>query len=347
MDRRKPVSIATVANATGVSPTTVSHVLSGKRPVSDATVQRVRAAMAELGYVPNHAAQSLASGRTHTVGLLVPDIANPFFGELARGVEDAAERRGYSVILGNTGFDADRESRYLDVIRRRAIDGLVYAAGAPPPQGQLANIARTLPLAMVDEEIPSVRAITVVSDNVKGGELAAECLVRCGHRGALVVTGPPRLQSSIQREEGFRRSFEAAGGHVIRRDGGFREVGAYDVVREMLGDQPNDFTAIFALNDLMAIAALRALREAQVRVPEDVSVIGFDDIAIAAALTPGLTTVHQSIHALGATVAEQLIHLLQNDQPGPPTVSKHVLGVELIERGTVASVSRRATAAAR
>lgn len=339
----KAVSITTVAEAAGVSATTVSHVLSGKRPVNVETARRVRRAMAKLGFVPNHAAQSLASGVTRTLGLLMPDIANPFFAEIARGVEDAAERQGYSVIMGNTDFRVEREARYLETIRARAIDGLVYAAGAPPSTRQLTAIARTMPLAMVDEEIPGVHAVSVVSDNPRGGLLVAELLLRHRHRQVLLLTGPRQLRSSTDREQGFRSAFEASGGLITAREGDFRESSGYENVRHALDSGNLDFSAVFALNDLMALGALRALREAGLRVPENVSVVGFDDIAVADLLTPGLTTVRQPIRALGTTVAEQLIARIRGD--GPASASRHTLDVVLVERGSVttSSVQREAT----
>lgn len=321
-----------------MSPTTVSHVLSGKRPVSSETTRRVRRAMEELGYVPNAAAQSLASGRTRTLGLLVPDIANYFFAELARGIFDEAEAAGYSVILSNTDFDRERERRYLHELRGRAIDGLIYAAGAPLRRKTIEPVSHLVPLALVDEECPQVSAITVISDNVKGGRLVADHLRSFDHREVLVIAGPHELRSSIDRVIGFT---EAMGPDASVRvvSGNFKELSGYEITRSELagGGRPS---AIFALNDMMALGAIRALRVADFRVPDDVSVVGYDDIAVAAAVTPGLTTVRQPVRALGTTVAATLLRRLSRPEAQP--VSRIVLDVELVTRDSVGAPSSAA-----
>lgn len=326
--KRKTISISEVAARAGVSVTTVSHALSGNRPVSEATVQRVRSAMNDLGYVPSHAAQSLASGSTKTIGLLVPDITNAFFAGLARGVEDAADRHGFSLILGNTDFDPRRERRYLDVIRGRAIDGLIYAAGAPPSVGRISSLSTDFPLALADEEIDGVQAITVVSDHEKGGRLVGEHLSTLNHQTVLVISGPAGLISSSKRLDGFQSAFSGEMTDVA--EGDFREESGYRIVAERLSDDRFPYTAVFALNDMMAIGATRALREQGRSIPGDVSVVGYDDVPIAGAVTPRLTTVSQPVHQIGSTAAIQLLEALQADEH--PRPSRHVLDVELVVR---------------
>ena len=161
-----------------MSSATVSHVISGNRPVSNETAERVQRAMSQLGYVPSRAAQSLRSGLSKTIGLLVPDIRNSFFADLARGVEDRALQMGYSVVLGNTDFDRDREHRYLEVVRSRSIDGLVYVAGAPPARRFLQHIQEAIPIVLADEEVPGYKAALVRSDHFEGGRLAGALLSR-------------------------------------------------------------------------------------------------------------------------------------------------------------------------
>lgn len=151
---RRPASIKDVAAAARVSPTTVSHVLSGNRPVAEETAERVRAVVGRLGYVPASTARNLQAGSTNVMGLLVPDITNQFFAELAKGVDDAAHDLGYGVILCNTEFDPDREDRYLEMLRGRFIDGMVYASGSPPSRGRLASLLGRFPIALADEVVP-------------------------------------------------------------------------------------------------------------------------------------------------------------------------------------------------
>lgn len=332
----KSIAISDVAAAANVSVTTVSHVLSGNRPVSKVTAERVRAAMSKLGYVPNHAAQSLRSGSSQTIGLLVPDISSSYFADLAKGVEDAAEEAGFSVVICNTEFDAAREARYLDVLRGRAIDGMVYAAGAPPTGKRLAALARTFPLAIADEELANVRATTVVSDNLRGGELAGEHLRSLGHTAVLYIGGPVDLTTTHRRLEGFLRGF--GGGQVGQRHGDYREASGFRAVGEELAELGPWFTGIFAGNDLMALGAMRALLAAGLTVPRDVSIVGYDDIGLSSLIRPALTTVRQPVYDIGHAAAEQLIKRIRRGSEEP--IARLELEVRLIERESTAAPSR-------
>lgn len=337
--RDKPISIAQVALLAGVSQTTVSHVVSGKRPVNHQTAARVRDAMKQLGYVPNHAARSLRSGMTRTIGLLVPDISNPYFAGLAKGAEDAAESLGFSVVICSTEFDHAREAKYLNILRSGVVDGMIYAAGAPPSHSRLAEVARAFPMAVADEELPELVVTTVVSDNLKGGELVGDHLRQLGHRVALYIGGPLELVTTQRRLEGFERAFNADGtAHIEQRQGDYREPTGYEAVREELAERGRWFSAVFAGNDLMAIGAMRALDEAGLVVPSDVSVVGYDDVPLAALLRPGLTTVRQPVYGIGRAAAEQLILGLL--APKRPPAARLVLDVEFIERQTTAMAAR-------
>lgn len=327
----KAISLSEVAAAAGVSPTTVSHVISGRRPVSAQTASKVRSAMEQLGFVPNHAAQSLATGSTRTIGLLVPDIANSFFAELTRGIEDGAERAGFSVLMGNTDFDATREARYLNAMRGRHLDGLIYAAGSPPDLIDLRRLAAETPLALVDEEVPSLAELTVVADNAEGGRAVATMLRDLGHRRALVISGPPRLRSSLDRVVAFRKVFEHAGGEVVLREGDFRELSGQLLTKRALAEDP-DLTAVFALNDLMAIGAYRAVTDLGLRIPEDVSVVGYDAIAIGSMLSPPLTSVRQPVHEMGEIVVRELIARIGAPRDSVP--ARIVVPVEVVFGGS-------------
>ena len=333
---RKSVSIAEVAAAANVSVTTVSHVVSGNRPVSAATTARVQRTMKQLGYVPNHAAKSLRSGSTRIIGLLIPDISNPYFAELAKGVEDAAEEFGFGVVICSTQFDRKREARYLDVLRGGAIDGMIYAAGAPPSGGRLAQMARAFPMAIADEELVDVRATTVVSDNRRGGELVGEHLRELGHRAALYISGPIALATSHRRLEGFRRGF--ADGRIELRLGDYREGSGVRAVQEELAEGGRWFTAIFAGNDLMALGALRSLAAAGLSVPGDMSIVGYDDIALASLVRPALTSVRQPVYGIGHAAAQQLISGLRRGDMRP--ITRLELEVQLIERETTGVPAR-------
>lgn len=327
------VSIDDVAAAAGVSPTTVSHTLSGKRIVSPHLQQRVRAAMEELGYSPRRAARNLATGRTRLIALIVPDIANAFFAELARGIEGAAIDAGYNMVLCTTGFNHERELLYLETLRSRAVDGIVYAAGAPPTNSELAKLLGDMPLVLVDEDIPGATAPAFVSDNAEGGRLAARHLLSHGHRSAVVFTAD-RLESARQRVDGFVDVWTSAGGSVpVVRDGGF----SYEGGREALCDElarfrRGDATCVFATNDLMALGAIDELEQAGLQVPGDVSVVGFDDTIAARYTRPQLTSVRQDVALLGSSAAAALIRFLDSEEPLAST--RAVIPVEFVERAS-------------
>lgn len=327
------VSISDVAVRAGVSPTTVSHTLSGRRKVSAEVRERVLKAMDELGYVPSRSAQNLARGRTKIIGLVVPDISNGYFAELAKGVESAAMDQGYNVILATTGFDHAREMLYLEMIRSRAVDGVVYAAGAPPTGSELGRVLGDLPVVLVDEEVPGAAATAFVSDNRDGGRLAAEYLLGLGHRSALVVAGPEGLESSLQRVAGFADAWRAGGGSdPLTATGDFAEHGgraAVDLHAEALRN--GAVSCVFAANDLMALGALDALHAIGVECPAQVSLVGFDDIGAARYARPRLTTVRQDVAGLGSRATAALIEAF--DDPlrlDPP--SRHITPVELVVR---------------
>jgi LacI family transcriptional regulator len=329
---RRLASIKDVAAEAGVSPTTVSHVLSGKRPVNDETATRVRAVVARLGYVPASLARSLQAGSTSVIGLLVPDISNTFFAELARGVEHAAHDLGYGVILCNTEFDPDREDRYLDLIRSRFIDGMVYAAGSPPSKKRLETLLGRFPIALADEEVEGLEEAPIATaDHRSGGRLVGQHLRDLGHRRALALTGPKDLKSSIERAQGFKEAF---GGSVTEVVGDFKESSGYAAVQSSVVDGRLPYTAIFAANDLMAFGAIAALAEAGLRVPTDISVAGFDDIRAAALTAPALTTVYQPAYDVGRTATAQLLQYVARGEL--PPASRHILPVELKVRASTA-----------
>ncbi|SOD58989.1 transcriptional regulator, LacI family [Streptomyces zhaozhouensis] len=337
------VSIADVARRAGVSPTTVSHALSGKRKVSDRVRDRVENAMKELGYTPSRSAQNLAIGRTRVVGLIVPDIRNSFFADLTHGVEATAISHGYNVILCTTGFDHAREVDYLAMIRSRAVDGLIYAAGAPPTNSRLGALLGNLPLVLVDEEVPGADAPSFVSDNLDGGRLVAEHLLGLGHRHALVIAADGGLVSSDLRVRGFRDRWVASGAEPpVVVSGAFTEDGGREAIAAHVGTfRDGGPTAVFAVNDLMAFGAIGELRRAGVEVPGRVSVVGFDDIPAGRYAHPRLTTVRQDVDKLGRRAAEALIAALE-EEPTPREAerTRHVLPVTLTVRQSTAAPPR-------
>jgi LacI family transcriptional regulator len=329
---RRPVSINDVAHAAGVSATTVSHVLSGKRPVNQATAARVRQVVNRMGYVPASLARSLQAGSTSVIGLLIPDITNGFYAELTKGVEDAAHDIGYSVILCNTEFDPAREDHYLDLIRGRFIDAMVYAAGTPPTEARLESLLGRFPIAVVDEVVTGLtQTLSAMADHYQGGTLVGEHLRGLGHRRALVLTGPVGLPSADERSRGFRDAFQ---GDVIQLEGTWLEQSGADEMRGHLASGPFDRTAVFAANDQMALGVLAVLNERGIGVPGEVSLVGFDDIRAASLCAPPLTTVHQPAYDIGRTATTQLLQYVANGEV--PPASRHLLPVHLEVRGSTA-----------
>jgi LacI family transcriptional regulator len=326
----KKVSLAEVAAAAHVSPTTVSHVLSGKRPVNSQTELRIREAMRKLGYVPNYVAQSLARGSTHTIGLVVADISNPYFAELVKGATEAANERGYSVVLANTAFNEAREEQVLYQLVSGRLDGLIYGAGAPPSLRRLRAAIKNFPIVTVDESIDQLEVAEVVSDNYKGGRLMGEHLAQLGHRSVLYLGGPFVLASSHSREQGLKDGLSAGNSLEIKVHEVFADYlldGGRDVVQRALATD-HDWTAIFAGNDLMAVGAIEALQQAGLSVPDDVSVAGFDDALAARLFKPRITTIRQSACELGRVAAETLIMVLESGEQ--PVHKEVILAVELI-----------------
>lgn len=320
-----------IAAAAGVSVTTVSHTISGKRPVRPATAERIRRLIEEFGYVPDSGARRLKTGRSHIIGLAVPDVSHWYFGRVARGVEEAADARDYGVIIVSTAnSDPRREKRHLNMLRTRVIDGLVYTASREMiPTDELANVATKAPVVLADEAIPSLTGVpSVTSDNLTGARALGAHLAALGHRKAVILTGFSGLKSQIQRVTGIRDSFP----HALVLAGDFEIASGYALVSDLLA-QEAQFTALVGCNDLMAIRAIQRLREAGLRVPEDVSVVGFDDVEMASVVTPGLTTVRQDALEIGRRAGTLLLDALTGTTPLSEATSV-TLPVELIVRGS-------------
>ncbi len=262
-------TIRDVARRAGVSATTVSHVINRTRKVDAITAARVEAAIGEMGYRPNALARSMRRGRTHTVGVILPDIANPFFGDLGRWLEDALFEAGYSAIICNSDGDERKEVRYLDVLLSKKVDGLLLVAASQPSE-QLRHLVDTgPPTIVVDRELDDLPVSQVMVANQHGGRLAGQHLVELGHRSVGVIAGPGGLGTSARRLDGFRSALAEAGiaidaAHVERGD--FRAAGGRSAMEALLALRPRP-SAVFAENDLMALGALSAAHAAGLEDP--------------------------------------------------------------------------------
>ncbi len=329
-------TIQDVAERAGVSISTVSRVINQSVAVDPATEERVRAAIDALGYRPNLLARSFRRRVTHTIGLVVPDNSNPFFAGVARVIEDEGFLAGYSVVLCNSDLSEVKQATYVDALLAKRVDGLILvSSGLVPTPGGSDVMRRILeagvPCVVVDRDLGEAPVDQVLVDNHRGGYLAGEHLLRLGHRRLACLVGPNDLTPSAGRIAGFRSALAEAGVELapdalVRGDG--RYAGGAEAARELLR-RGVEFTAIFAFNDPMAIGAIGALARAGRRVPEDVSVVGFDDIVQASAICPALTTVAQPIAEMGRrSVALLLERMRHRDAP----VARVVLPTRLVER---------------
>jgi LacI family transcriptional regulator len=341
-------SIREVAREAGVSITTVSHALSGKRPVSGATRRRIKAAARRLGYRPNQVAASMITGRTQTLGVLVPDIANPFFSGLVHAAEGAAAARGYTVVFSTAELDPVLETRAVEVLHDKRVDALLYLGGTDSDNRALRSLAKTgAPIVALDEALPTIPrdASLVTVDNEEGGRLAARHLLELGHAELGVVTGPSGLPTARDRLKGFSTGAGALKPHRrrIRYAEAYTIEGGRAAARGLLEREP-EITALFCANDLMALGALEAARALGREIPRGLSVVGFDDIFVSALVSPALTTIRQPLARLGKEAAELAIDLIEGHATGP---ERRILPVDLVVRdSTVRQAARRAVAAA-
>lgn len=328
-------TIYDVSKAAGVSIATVSRVYNGSRRVDEKTRRLVVAAAEALDYHPNALARSLVHKSTETVALVVPDISNPFFPEVARGVEDAANGSGYNVILCNSDNRPEKEVAYCSVMRKRRVDGIIFIMTGEETSHIAALNRAGVPVVLVDREPGDLPIDMVVTDNLEGGRAAAQHLLDLGHERLGTITGPLKTRTAADRLLGFQQVLEAAGRFRLEY---VTEGGGYDMPSGYLGMNrllalPEPPTAVFAGNDLMAIGALRALEEAGMTAPRDVSVVGYDDIALASITSPRLTTVAQPKYEMGYTAMEVLMRRLTESGSDPQRV---VLRPQLVIRGSAA-----------
>jgi len=328
----RAVRVTEVAERAGVSTATVSRVLNGLGPTSEGVRARVLRAATELDYHPNWLARSLRARRTNTVGLVLPDIENPFFTSLVKGAERAAGTRGWNLILCNSDEDVEREEALVRTLAERKIDGLLLCPAAGP-HAFLTRYQGHLPIVAVNRLIPGVSVPTVTADNQQGAYQAVSHLLSKGLRPLALLLGTPNLSTTEARLAGCRRAAEAvalAPKEMLLKVGCGRTHEGYKAAAECLDETPRP-RAIFAFNNLMAEAALRAIHDRGLRCPEDVALIGFDDFRSAAAMTPPLTVVEQDPVGMGKKAVEVLGDVVVS---GETAVLNTVLPARLLLRAS-------------
>jgi len=330
-ERRARPTIYDVARLAGVSTATVSRALNGTGQLAPATRAAIDAAVEQLDYRPNTIARSLVMKSTQTIALLLPDITNPFYAELVSGIQERALKEGHTMLLCTTEGDPEREEDYLSLLRAKQIDGALVDGLVLPPDRIARFVRDGFPIVCLDRDVDSAAVPLVQVDNRLGALLATEHLIELGHTRIAHVAGPPELGISGERAAGYRDAHER---HRIPVDSGliavglFTAEGGYAAVQELLG---REFSAVFAANDLSAMGVMSALTERGWRVPYEVSVVGFDDLRLAAFTSPPLTTIHQPARE----IAERATQLLLDVTNGKRVQKRrHLLEPRLVVRGS-------------
>jgi DNA-binding LacI/PurR family transcriptional regulator len=330
--RQRP-TIYDVARLAGVSTATVSRALNGTGQIAASTRAAIEAAVEQLGYRPNTIARSLVTKSTQTIALLLPDITNPFYAALVSGIQQTALAHGRTMLLCTTESDAEREEHYLRVLRAKQVDGALVD-GLVLPSDRIARFVEDgFPIVCLDRDIDSRSIPLVQVDNRLGGRIATQHLVDLGHRRIAHVTGAGELGISDERLAGYRDALADAGLPVdfqLVEEGRFTDEGGHDAARRLLDREP-ELTAIFAANDLSALGVLNAVAETGRRVPEDVSVVGFDDLHLSAYTAPPLTTIRQPAAEIARLATEILIALTRGEEAEE---MRHLLEPELVVRAS-------------
>jgi LacI family transcriptional regulator len=309
------LTLKELGHLAGVHPSTVARVLNAdpRQRVSDEVRQRILALAAEHSYQPNRLARSLRTKRSHVIGTLIPDIANPFFALMFRGIEDALAEHDFSVILANTDDEYAREERSVAMLRGRQVDGLILATARRHDPTVERLMAEEVPLVLVNRHTEPLTANAVIPADYTGSVTAVAHLIGLGHCRIAHIAGSNEMSTGATRRDGYREALERHGisfDPALVVEGSYREPGGYEAMRRLLA-LPEPPTGVFAVNDLAAAGAIRAIHEAGLDVPRDISVIGFNDLSTVAPTVPSLTTLHLPLHAMGMAAAERLLAQIQ------------------------------------
>ncbi|MCI0519096.1 MAG: LacI family transcriptional regulator [Chloroflexi bacterium] len=327
-------TIHDVAKRAGVAPITVSRVINNSGYCSDDTRRRVEAAIAELGYVPNVIARSLRSKRTNTLALVITDITNPFFTVVARGVEDTASDAGFMVIYCNTDESVQEEEKYLNLLAQKQVDGilLVPARSAARPVALIQ--ARGLPVVILDRKVPHANADVVRSDSETGAHRLTQLLLDQGHKRIAILSGPHGVSTAEDRAAGFLRAMTEAGlgKNAAVMFGAHTHASGYEMAQRVLAYSPRP-TALFAGNNFIAFGAMKALREAGLSIPEDISLVAFDDLPPTLTVEPFITVAAQPAYEMGRIATHLMVDRLRGQ--APQECQEILLPTEIVVRRSI------------
>jgi LacI family transcriptional regulator len=311
-----PTTISDVARHAGVSPATVSRVLNDDARVGSSYRRRVVDAVEELGYRPNRLARNLRRQQSGAIGVVVSDIENPHFTEMLRAVEDVAYTSGYRVLVCNTDETPGKQATYLTELMDERVLGVILSPSDPSGAEIQRLIDHNIPLVAFDREVADPRADTVIADNVRGARAATELAIGAGHSAIAFVAGRTEVETGRERLDGYEMAMLAAGLQPHHVDGDFRMEASHSAVAALLAERKRP-TAIVVANNLMTAGALRAIRDAGLRIPEDISLIGIDDPFWAELVDPPLTTMAQPVRRMAADAAELLIERVTRVRTAP------------------------------
>lgn len=332
-----------MAQRAGVHAGTASRALNPatRSLVNPETARRVLAAAEELGYRPNPLARGLKTKRSSTIGVLVPDLTNPLFPPIVRGIEDTLAKVGYTALLANSDNNSDQERRHFETMAGRQVEGFIMATAVRDHPLIEDAIAEDVAIVLVNRTVDSDRAFAVITDDHKGASFAVEHLVGLGHTRIAHMVGPERFSTGRARHQGFRDAMQRAGlradRSLIRLTKGFLETEGARVFRQLIENKP-DLTAVFAGNDLLALGCYDVMAELGIRCPEDISVVGYNDIPFLDKLRPPLTTIRIPHYEMGVRATELLLSRLADPVMDPVTLQ---LEPELVVRGSTSAPARK------
>lgn len=333
------VTIYDIAKKANVSPMTVSRVINNSPLIKESTRLKVEEAIRELDYVPNKQARSLTSKETRLVSLVIPDISNPFFTNIARGAEDKALQLGYQLILGNTDENKDKEAKYVNMLMSAGVDGVLIVPSSVESAANMKKLVkRKIPFVYVDRTVDTVAADSITGDNLNTTRQLVTHLLQLGHTRIALINGPGYLSNAQERAQAYRETLQLAGiepnpAYMIETH--FKQDNFDEIITKLIslqqGDRP---TAILAANNFIGVNTLRALRALRIRVPEDMAVTCFDDPDMIPDYNPFLTVAKQPAYDMGYVGMQLLIERIQNEAPA--ATRKIVLPAELIVRESTA-----------
>jgi LacI family transcriptional regulator len=328
----KPPSLQDVARAASLSPATVSRFLNGSLSLPPETAERINAAIAALNYRPNPHARSLSRGRSDTIGLVVPDVANPFFARLAAAVEHHAGQAGLGLMLCSSVNRQARELDYIERLRRNHVDGLLFTTNHQDEHQALRQaIGASRNIVVMDEDVEGTEVPKVFGDNMLGGRLAARHFIEAGHRKLAYVGGPRNIMTSRERARGFAEEVAGHGGEVVAELFGHYTMDHGRAAMDMLRDSHAEVTAVFIGADQVMYGMAQVAKERGIRLGEDLSIITYDDVGPLSLLDPPVTAIHQPVEEIGRIGFELLMARMAGDLTTPVIR----LPVTLIERGSV------------